>query len=107
MKSSKSKSVTWADPIDDGGEAGPAPSRKGASESGLESVGGGATAAKGVGSGSGMLLSQEASGHEEEDDANQGFQIGAVHLLKKQVRKVYRLPYRRFERSQVRCSWEL
>lgn len=90
VKSSKPKSVTWADPIDDAGEAGPAPSGKGASESGVEGVGASAAAktAKGVGLGSGVLLSKEASGREGEDEANQGFQIGAVHLLKKQVRKV-------------------
>lgn len=76
------KTVTWADPVDDCGGAGIGGGRKqrgkaaaveaqeeGKFWSAAASGGGGAMSAVG----------------KEEDEARQGFQIGAVHLLKKQV----------------------
>lgn len=79
----KTKSVTWADPVDDVGGTGVAGVRRqrakaAAVEAQEEGRFWGAT---GGGGGGGVQPEEE-----EEDAARQGFQIGAVHLLKKQVR---------------------
>lgn len=80
------KSVTWADPVDDcgGTGVGGGQNQRGkaaAVEAREEGKFWSAAASGGGGGGGGMGVVDK-----DEDEARQGFQIGAVHLLKKQVR---------------------
>ena len=89
------KSVTWADPIDDGGEGGPTAVAT-AAVAGAEvapRADGGDRAAGAVVVAVAEAPSSSASGREVVDEAGLGFQIGAVHLLKKQARVKYILEY--------------
>lgn len=74
----KAKAVSWADPVDDsgGGEGGVERRQQSAAEAQKGDVEGKQKQQQ--------LLQQRQQ--EEDDGARQGFQIGAVHLYKKQVR---------------------
>ncbi|CAN0287982.1 unnamed protein product [Ascophyllum nodosum] len=97
------KSVTWADPIDDGGEGGPTAVAT-AAVAGAEvapRADGGDRAAGAVVVAVAEAPSSSASGREVVDEAGLGFQIGAVHLLKKQQEKREREEKRQRFRQQV------
>lgn len=66
------KSVTWADPVDDSGAMGDVVRQRATAEA---SASASATAAK----------AESGKGEAEDEAAAQGYQIGAVHLYKKQV----------------------
>ena len=116
-KPARAKSVTWADPVDDSDQQGPAWPSGGVSFSGDGGTEGDSSGGGGGGGGSssssrprqagalGAVLMTASSSSlpptaaeaaeaaaaaaaaekEKEDEAAKGFQIGAVHLYKKQV----------------------
>lgn len=79
---SRPKSVTWADPVDDCGGLG-GDHQKRAAAAAAEAKEEGKFWSSGGGGGRGV------GGDTEDDTAGRGFQIGAVHVLKKQVGHPY------------------